>query len=81
MRIIKQYNIIVGNLVFNIVFIKNNSINSILKTCIYSITGNLLYTKDQNFEQLSLEKLSKGIYFIKLYYNNGINETIKIIKK
>lgn len=65
----------------NIVFIKNNSINSILKTCIYSITGNLLYTKDQNFEQLSLDKLSKGIYFIKLYYNNGMNETIKIIKK
>jgi len=63
------------------VFIKNNSENLIVKIGIQGITGNLLFTEDQDFEQLSLDKLSSGIYFMKLYYNNGNNETHKIIKK
>lgn len=65
----------------NIVFIKNNSKNPIEKVEIHGIMGNLLFTKNQDFEQLSLEKLSQGIYYMKLYYNNGLGETFKIVKK
>lgn len=77
----KNLSAVYPNPTLNPVFIKNNSLNSIEKVEVYAITGNLLFSEDQNFEQLSLEKLPQGIYLIKLDFNNGTNETFKIIKK
>ncbi|MES2544779.1 MAG: T9SS type A sorting domain-containing protein [Bacteroidota bacterium] len=63
------------------VFIQNSSSSPVEKAEVFSITGKLLFTADKNLEQLSLEKLSDGIYFIKVSFNQGSEEFFKVIKK
>ncbi|HLF53163.1 T9SS type A sorting domain-containing protein [Flavobacterium sp.] len=76
----KESTVLYPNPSQNTVFIKNNSDNTIEKAEVYSITGNLLFTQDKNLEQLSLEKLAKGVYFINLSFTNGSKKTYKIIR-
>lgn len=64
----------------DILYIRNNGINKIVKSEIYSITGKLLSTVE-NMQQLSLENFTDGMYLAKLYSNDGSNQTYKIIKK
>lgn len=64
----------------NLVSIQNNTATEIVKTEVYSVTGKLLLSEINNINQISLEKFSQGLYFVKLYYQNTQVETFKIIK-
>ncbi len=76
----KKSSSIYPNPTYNFITIKNNSLNSLEIIEVYSTTGNLLFTETNNLARLSLDKLSKGIYFLKLKYHNSLSETHKIIK-
>lgn len=61
-------------------FIDSKAINSIQKIEVYSITGKLLLDKNNDFESISLENLSNGIYFLKLIAADKSAQTFKVIK-
>lgn len=65
----------------DLVYIKNNSGNTITNAEIYSVTGSLLSTQYSNLEQLSLADFPVGMYFIRLTFDGKITENHKIIKK
>jgi hypothetical protein len=61
-------------------FIDRKAINSIQKIEVYSITGKLLLEKNNDFEFISLENLSNGIYFLQLIAADKSAQTLKVIK-
>lgn len=65
----------------DLVFIKNDSGNTILYTEIYSITESLLFTQKSNLELLSLANFPPGMYFVKLNFDEKITKTYKVVKK
>ena len=64
-----------------IIFIKNNTLNTVISVEIYSVTGSLLLRQNSPLEQLSLANYPPGVYFIKLNLDDKITQTYKIIKK
>jgi len=58
-----------------------NKGKSILKAGIYDINGRLLQNVNSNTENIPVENLQKGIYFLQLQLDNGQNGVIKFIKK
>lgn len=68
------------NPVKEFVNVKNNSAFEIDTVELYSITGKLLFTKNSNFDQISLAQFSTGMYFLKLNFNKTGTQTFKILK-
>lgn len=62
------------------VFVNNNNSLVISKIEIYSVSGKLLQTQNSNFNEISLENFSTGLYFAKIYSQNEISESFKIVK-
>lgn len=62
------------------VFVKNSNSVAISKIEIYSVSGKLLQTQNDNFNEISLENFATGLYFAKMYSQNEISETFKIAK-
>lgn len=63
------------------IYLKNNNFQNVNSLNIYSITGKLLLSKEGNLNQLSLQSLSSGIYFLKINYSNNSSKILKIIKE
>ncbi|MEM6697680.1 MAG: T9SS type A sorting domain-containing protein [Bacteroidota bacterium] len=53
---------------------------SIQKAVIHNNRGQVVYTQENNVEQLNISRLQTGIYFLKLYADNGL-KTIKLVKE
>jgi Secretion system C-terminal sorting domain/FG-GAP repeat len=64
----------------NRVFVKNSNSIVISKIEIYSVSGKLLQTQNNNFNEISLENFSTGLYFAKIYSQNEVSESFKIVK-
>ena len=64
----------------NKLFFQNDGINAIQKIEIYSITGKLLLEKQTEFETISLENFSNGIYFARLIFGDSTSATFKVVK-
>ncbi len=62
------------------VFLRNNNSLEISKIEIYSVSGKLLQTQNNNFNEISLENFSSGLYFAKIYSQNEVSESFKIVK-
>ena len=67
------------NPVHNILNIKNDTAD-ISKVDVYSITGKLLLSVDGNLNEINLENLDSGMYFVKITTQDGNNQSFKIIK-
>jgi hypothetical protein len=48
--------------------------------CIYNFLGKEVMIQKNYNEIIDISNLNNGLYFIKLYYSNGITETIKFLK-
>ena len=46
----------------------------------YDLAGKLIFQKDNSPEFISIEHLPKGVYFLKIFFDN-FSQTHKIIKK
>ncbi len=69
----------------NKLFVSFNSETSGSKCVIYSVTGQQIYSKEQNTTginllEINIEKLATGIYFVELQSNNG-KQTAKFVKE
>jgi len=62
------------------VFVNNSSSLAISKIEIYSVSGKLLQTQNSNFDEISLEHFSTGLYFAKIYSQSDVSKTFKIVK-
>ncbi len=64
----------------NRVFVKNNNSLEISKIELFSVSGKLLQTQNTNFNEISLENFSTGLYFAKIYSKSDVSQTFKIVK-
>jgi hypothetical protein len=62
------------------VFVNSSSSLAISKIEIYSVSGKLLQTQNSNFNEISLENFSTGLYFAKIYSQSDVSQTFKIVK-
>ncbi|MBL0013233.1 MAG: T9SS type A sorting domain-containing protein [Flavobacterium sp.] len=62
------------------VFVNNSSSLAISKIEMYSVSGKLLQTQNSNFNEISLENFSTGLYFAKIYSQSEVFLTFKIVK-
>ena len=63
-----------------VVYIESDSSVAIESLKIYSILGQLILEKEDNFNQIDVSKLKSGVYFLKLSTTSG-NLTKKLVKK
>jgi uncharacterized repeat protein (TIGR01451 family) len=68
------------NPVNEILHIQNNSAIIIESVEVYSITGQLLFSR-RNSAEINMSQLNTGIYFVKLTTEEGIAVTKKVVKK
>jgi len=62
-------------------FFKLSTYDNIQKIELYDLNGKKLLTKDDFVdEKIAIQNFSKGMYFIKIYMNNGVTISDKIIK-
>lgn len=65
-------------------FVKLNNVDKILYLSIYDLTGRMLQkerTLNNSIQKISVNKLSKGIYFLELLKVNGEKSTVKFVKE
>lgn len=65
----------------DLLYLQNNNLQNINSVNVYSVTGKLLVSKTGNLDQLSLQDLVSGIYFLKINFDNNSTQTLKIIKE
>jgi len=68
------------NPVNEVMFIQNNSAKNIESMEVFSISGQLLFSRN-NSAELNMSQLNTGIYFVKLTMEEGISVTKKVVKK
>jgi len=68
------------NPVNEILFIQNNSAKTIESVEVFSITGQLLFSR-KNSAEVNMSQLNTGIYLIKLITSEGISVTKKVVKR
>jgi hypothetical protein len=70
------------NPVNSVVTIQNRSTQLLTHLIIYDLTGRYIkkYHLNQNYTNLNVEYLSTGVYILKIYDNNNIVKTTKLIK-
>jgi len=68
------------NPVNEVLHIQNNSAKTIESVEVFSITGQLLFSR-RNSEEINMSQLNTGIYFVKLITSEGISVTKKVVKK
>lgn len=63
------------------VYFQNDNLQRINSVDVYSITGKLLFSKNENSDKISLQNVATGIYFLKINFENNYSQTLKISKE
>ena len=58
-----------------------NTDHQINKIAIYDMLGNLILTQNSNIDTIDLSAFNSGVYFSKIYLDNGAVETKKVIRE
>lgn len=56
-----------------------NQINNLIKVEVINMNGQLVFTKENNLEKINVSRLQSGMYFLKVYTENG-SSSKKFIK-